>query len=223
MQILKSFPELNETEIKEVIADTRRARDNDPLASVHDGLLDKKGGQLNLAKMAPNFEMALYIAQATGAAIITDSPHRWQEIRQAVARQGGGQPKRLPAFADAMAATSMAFVNNVDDFFFVASTRGLEGYPSVIGEAFRYLKKIDQRGTKPNYEAGLAARLAKLHRTSTSPLFKGIQALTHGRVHGMFPAHSIQDNTVNRLLLMSSSEGHLHSVPMAFFIEKVAK
>ena len=29
----------------------------------------------------------------------------------------------------------------------------------------------------------------------------------------------IQDNTVNRLLLMSSSERHLSDVPMAFFIE----
>jgi hypothetical protein len=29
----------------------------------------------------------------------------------------------------------------------------------------------------------------------------------------------MQDNTVNRLLLMSSSERHLSGVPMAFFIE----
>jgi hypothetical protein len=37
-------------------------------------------------------------------------------------------------------------------------------------------------------------------------------------VSGIFPLSGIQENTVNRLLLMSSSENHLASVPMAFFI-----
>jgi hypothetical protein len=34
-----------------------------------------------------------------------------------------------------------------------------------------------------------------------------------------FPVGGIQDNTVNRLLLMSGSERHLPNVPMAFFIK----
>jgi hypothetical protein len=34
----------------------------------------------------------------------------------------------------------------------------------------------------------------------------------------IFPRAGIQDNTVNRLLLMSSSEKHLPNVPMAFYI-----
>ena len=41
-----------------------------------------------------------------------------------------------------------------------------------------------------------------------------------GRISCVFPPGGIQDNTVNRLLLMSSSERHLSSVPMAFFIEQ---
>jgi hypothetical protein len=36
---------------------------------------------------------------------------------------------------------------------------------------------------------------------------------------GVLPPGGIQDNTVNRLLLMSSSEWHICGVPMAFFIE----
>jgi hypothetical protein len=38
------------------------------------------------------------------------------------------------------------------------------------------------------------------------------------QVLSMFPKGGIQDNTVNRLLLMSSSEHHLPNVPMAFYI-----
>jgi hypothetical protein len=40
-----------------------------------------------------------------------------------------------------------------------------------------------------------------------------------GRISCVFPPAGMQDNTVNRLLLMSSSERHISSVPMAFFID----
>ena len=39
-----------------------------------------------------------------------------------------------------------------------------------------------------------------------------------GRIQTALPAQGIQDHTINRLLLMSSSEHHLSRVPMAFFI-----
>lgn len=39
-----------------------------------------------------------------------------------------------------------------------------------------------------------------------------------GRISCVFPPGGIQDNTVNRLLLMSSSERHVSNLPMAFFI-----
>lgn len=222
-QLRRSSPELSETEMDDVVAYMHRARDLDPLAAVQDGLLDGKGGQLNLAKMAPNFEMALYIAQATGASIVTDSPHRWREIQLAIARQGGGRPMRIPAFAKAMAASPVGFVNDVEDFFAAASTQAFEGYPPILRDAFKYLAQIEQRGPKPNFEAGLAARLTRLHRTSQARLRKTVKTSSLGRVHGIFPAGGIQDNTVNRLLLMSSSEHHLHNVPAAFLIEQAAK
>lgn len=211
--------DLTEAEVDDVVAYIRNVRDEDPLASVQDGLLDGKGGQLNLSKMAPNFEMALYIAQATGASIVTDSPHRWREMQLAAALAGDGQPMHIPDFAKAIAAMPIGFVNGLEDFFKVAGTRAFEGYPSLMRDAFRYLAEVDERGTKPNWEAGLAARLKRLYRDSQSRLRKEVSSYSTARMHGLFPAGGIQDNTVNRLLLMSSSEHHLPSVPMAFFIE----
>lgn len=222
-QLRKSSPDLDEKELDGVIAYMRDARDRDPLAAVKDGLLEGKGGQFNLSKMAPNFEMALYIAQATGAAIVTDSPHRWREIQLAVGRQGGGQPMRIPGFSKALAGAPLGFVNHLDDFFNIAATSAFEGYPPLMRDAFRYLAQIDGRGTKPNWEAGLAARLAKLHRDSQARLRKKVASFSSGRMHALLPSGGIQDNTVNRLLLMSSSEHHLPSVPMAFYIESVGR
>lgn len=212
-------PELDEEEIEKTFQAIRRMHESDPLSAVQDGLLDGKGGQLNLSRMAPNFEMALYIAQATGASIVTDSPHRWHEIQAAIMRQGGGQPMGLPGFARALTATPVGFVNELEGFFAVAETGAFEGYGPLMREAFNYLVKLERRGTKPNWEASLAGRITKLHRESQKQLAKVAPSVSLGRIHALFPAGGIQDNTVNRLLLMSSSEHHLPSVPAAFFIE----
>lgn len=58
-----------------------------------------------------------------------------------------------------------------------------------------------------------------MHAAAQSNLKKSDLPVKEGRVSCIFPPGGIQDNTVNRLLLMSSSERHLSSVPMAFFIE----
>jgi hypothetical protein len=58
---------------------TERTREMDPLAVLQEGSLEggKGGGQMNMFKLVPNFEMTMYLAQATGACIVTDSPFRW--------------------------------------------------------------------------------------------------------------------------------------------------
>lgn len=218
-QLRRMSPELTEKQIDEVVMYMRQVRESDPLAAIHDGLLDGKGGQLSLAKMGPNFEMALYIAQATGASIVTDSPTRWREIQMAVLRQGGGQPMAVSGFTKVLASMPLGFVNSVEDFFEVAETGALDGYPALMRDTFRYVRKIHGRGIKPNWEASLASRLARLNRESQARLRKMEKSFVSGRIHGIFPTGGIQDNTVNRLLLMSSSEHHLPAVPMAFLIE----
>ena len=223
-QLRRSSPELDEVGIEEALRGIRRLQELDPLAAVQDGLLgDGRGGQLSLSRMAPNFEMALYIAQATGASIVTDSPHRWREMKLAVTRQDGCQTSAIPAFAKALAASPVGFVNEIDDFFAVAATGAFDGYSSLMRDAFKYLAELENRGAKPNWEAGLAARMARLHRDSQARLRKTGRSFTSGRMRGLFPMGGIRDNTVNRLLLMSSSEHHLHSVPMALFIEPAAQ
>lgn len=222
-QLRRSSPDLDDEGVEEVIQGIRQLQESDPLAAVQDGLLgDGRGGQLSLSRMAPNFEMALYIAQATGASIVTDSPHRWCEMQMAVAR-GGGQPMEIPGFAKALAASPVGFVNDLEDFFTLAATGAFDGYGPLMRDAFNYLAELRCRGAKPNWEAGLASRMARLHRDSQKHLRRSVRSFTHGRIHGLFPLGGIQDNTVNRLLLMSSSEHHLHNVPMAFFIEPVAE
>ena len=66
-----------------------RKRELDPLAVLQEGSLEggKEGGQMNMFKLVPNFEMTMYLAQATGAYIVTDSPFRWSEVKRAIRRR----------------------------------------------------------------------------------------------------------------------------------------
>ena len=93
------------------------------------------------------------------------------------------------------------------------------GYPELFRDLFRYLSKLEDRGAKPNREAQMVGRFAKTHSAAQGAFQKSGVPVKDGRISCVFPPGGIQDNTVNRLLLMSSSERHLSSVPMAFFIE----
>ncbi|AKF85064.1 hypothetical protein MFUL124B02_08795 [Myxococcus fulvus 124B02] len=221
-QLRKMSPDLDAYSRDAAIAGIRRLRELDPLAAVQDGLMDsggKDGGQLSSFRMGPNFEMALYLAQATGASIITDSPHRWKEIQLAVLRQGGRQPAEVADFARALAATPLGFVNEMEDFMRVSATGAYEGYGPLFRDVSNYLSELGHQGAKPNWDAQLASRLEHLNREAQRQMKQTVPSFTQGVVRGIFPSHGIQHNNVNRLLLMSSSEHHLPSVPMAFFIE----
>jgi hypothetical protein len=90
-------------------------------------------------------------------------------------------------------------------------------------DAFGYLSKLDDRGQKPNYEKHLSARFARIHARAQSAVKKAGIPIEEARMFCAFPVGGIQENTVNRLLLMSSSERHLPNVPMAFFIKGQAR
>ena len=94
-----------------------------------------------------------------------------------------------------------------------------EGYPALIRDAFNYLANPAPRGRKPNWEAHLAARFKRLHAGAQRTMKSGPLPSNSVRVSLLCPPDGIRDNTVNRLLLMSSSERHLPSVPFALFLQ----
>lgn len=219
--IRKDFPDIDEGGLADMLEGIERFKEADPLVALADGIFDggKEGGQLQLFKLAPNFEMAMYLAQATGAAIVTDSPFRWRELHYALRPRFSDAVTALHPLANAIAQAEFFFPENAID----VATLGLQGpcraYPEMFGNAFRYLRQLAEKGGKPNWESHIAARFTREHRSAQAALAKRGLAGTHGRMRCAFPANGIQHNTVNRLLLMSSSEYHLPSAPMAVFIE----
>ena len=162
----------------------------------------------------------MYLAQATGACIVTDSKFRWRELMVTAGRSiQGASP--LTLLQASMEKAEFVFPYNIHEICELAERGVFRGYPSIMRKVFRYLSKLSERGQKPNVEAGLNAQFKRFHPSTVSAVRKlGVQ-LSDAQVRCLWPAGGIQDNTVNRLLLMSSSEHHLASVPMALFIKNI--
>lgn len=221
-QLLEALPDLDEEMQDKTLRYIEQFKERDPLAVLQEDSLvgGKEGGLFNMMKLAPNFEIAMYLAQATGACIVTDSLFRWTEIKRAIRRQIGEPHTSLVSLAHNIESSTFAFPQDVADIEAFHSNKSLAAYPALMRNVFKYLSNIEHRGRKPNREAHLNARFVKAHMPAQAAIEKAGIRVKQGRISCALPPRGIQDNTVNRLLLMSSSERHLPSVPMAFFIEE---
>ncbi len=159
------------------------------------------------------------MAQATGASIVTDSPFRWTEIKSAIRQRAEGPYLGLAHLVRDIERSDFAFAQNVTDIAAFAFDETFAAYPSLMRDILKYLSNLSNRGQKPNREAQLTGRFVKAHAPVQTAIKKARVPAKTARISCVFPFGGIQDNTVNRLLLMSSSESHLPSVPMAFFIK----
>lgn len=217
----KLKPNLRGEEVEAVMREGVRMRERDPLAVLQEGSLEggKDGGQMNMFKLIPNFEMTMYLAQATGACIVTDSPFRWSEIQGAIRQRYKAATPGLAPLVTHIERSRFAFLQSATDIVSATSSKTGADYPDLLRDLFKYLSNLEKRGAKPNREAQLVGRFAKVHASAQSGFKKSGVPVKDGRISCVLPPGGMQDNTVNRLLLMSSSERHLSGVPMAFFIE----
>jgi len=219
-RLREDFPDITEDGIAAMLEGVATLKEADPLVALTDDIFGgKEGGQLQLFKLAPNFEMTMYLAQATGAAIVTDSRFRWRELQHALRPRFGATVAHLGDLANAIEAATFWFPNDAIEIANVGYEEVLGAYPGMMREIFAYLRCLNERGPKPNWEGHIAARFVREHAGAQALLAKRRLDGSAGRIHCAFPTGGIQDNTVNRLLLMSSSEQHLPNVPIAFFIE----
>lgn len=223
-QLKKAMPQLDDAGLNRALADIEAMKELDPLAVLQQdsGEADESNGQCLLSKLAPNFEMTLYLAQATGACIVTDNAHRWTEINRAVYGRRRAVKVALPRLAERMGRASFAFPQNPADVSLLWDDPSFVAFRSAMRDVYKYLSNLGERDRKPNVEEGLAARFRRTHAQTKAVIAKTGTPYKAGRVSCLFPIGGIQDNTVNRLLLMSSSEHHAPSVPMAFFIDDPA-
>lgn len=219
--LARDHPDLGDVELGELLQAADKLKERDPLCVLHAFLSDGEGGgQFSMFKLAPNFEMAMYIAQATGACIVTDSPIRWQEIQRAAFRNASEREGNLLALSRSIRSAAFTIAQDVEVIEALARENIYTSYRSVMQDTQKYLATLAGSRRKANVEASLNARFVRLHSLAQAAIKKARVNGVQARVTCLFPCGGIQDNAINRLLLMSSSERHLSNVPMAFFLEK---
>src|SRR6185369_12570031 len=79
--IKKTSPQLDAKQVAEVLEAFDRQKQEDPLAVLQAEPLPEgeAGAQFMTMSLVPNFEMTMYLAQATGSCIVTDSKVRFRE------------------------------------------------------------------------------------------------------------------------------------------------
>jgi hypothetical protein len=150
---------------------------------------------------------------------VTDSPFRWREVQGAIRQRYKAATSGLASLVTAIERSKFVFPQSTTDVVAAALSKTGAGYSELFRDLSKYLSKLEERGAKPNREAQLLGRFAKAHASAQAGLEKSGVPVKEGRISCVLPPGGMQDNAVNRLLLMSSSERHMSSVPMAFFID----
>ena len=105
--VQRADPDAPEEYVEYFLSHLEQMRKEDPLVLLREGVYGsgKDGGQFTTLQVAPNFELLLFITQATGAFVVTDSHHRWAELLGASHRETGIVLPRIPKVTEHVAAT----------------------------------------------------------------------------------------------------------------------
>ena len=222
-QFRERSPELSDEELEQMLDTIKAMQEDDPLAPLHSETLDggRDGGQLHMLKLAPNFEMSMYLAQATGACIVTDSEFRWNEIQAACRWSQPILDVNLMAMKDILESEVFPFFQNPEFLCRYAADPHRRQIVDSFQKLFKYLSNSARRSPKPNLLRNLRSRFSNELLQIRSAAKTNPAPHSMGSLRFLFPKDGIQNNTINRLLLMSSSEHHLSDVPMAIYIKKL--
>lgn len=219
-QINKASPDLSPEEVDDVIKYMKEQNEEDPLALLQDNLF-ADGGQLITSSMAPNFEMALFIAQVTGSAILTDSPTRWEEISSAQYRDKGIAGHLWNELTSIMSTKNFVFNINPNEYLAHETHNGNFGN---IKKLFReVLNEAKNCQSNPNQERTdtLSMDFLKAFKSAEKAHDGQEDYLLRVKMIFLTPKGGFVHKNVQRLLLKSESENHLRSTPMAIFFEPI--
>ena len=211
----KSSPEMSNEELERVLDYMAVMKEKDPLALLREDLLGNGEGQFTMFSMAPNFELAMYIAQATGSVIVTHSQFRWKELGQARRNSKNLDGTSLELVRDTVGALehrltaepSLSFHQRLNGPFAQART------------ALRRLV-LAARPTAGAISDHVARELAHDLAAGFGRAIDGVDLSAElsfkAKIECLLPRDGLVHNNVQRLLLTSGSENHLDRIAMVF-------
>jgi hypothetical protein len=221
-RLRKQMPELPPDRVEAVIQAIERLKEDDALAILQAGGMNdgKEGGLMLLQKMAPNFEVSLFLAQATGSFILTDSRARWTELLMAHRQQLNGTGEHLNSFKTALEGTTVPYPLGGEPFFDLYYDKRAKSFQELVHDVYTYLSEVPTRGARPHKERVFSDRLKSANAGIQRMLRKTTGPMIAGRLLPLMPVGGLGHPNVNRMLLTSGVDHYLERVPMAFLMER---
>ncbi len=219
-QITHAMPDLSAEQIEQMLQYMETQNEKDPLTLLQNDVISKQGGQLMMMSMVPNFEISFFIAQVTGSILLTDSPYRWKEIKNAQYKEAG--VVSYPWDDLSTLINNLEYVVNSNPE--LSFRQRFDGNSGNIRKALREIVSA-VRNNEGEPDANLIERLKKDiltgHEKSKEDENNLDQYSFNGKINCLIPKGGFVHNNVQRLLLTSGSGSHLDYVPMAIFVEQV--
>lgn len=216
-QIKRALPHMTDHEVEETLEYIASKREADQLSLLQDDAIrGDEGGQLLVSSMSPNFEMSLYIAQATGSLIVTDSQTRWEEIMHAQNRRDGVVNYPWNDLTDFIKGKELPLSADERENFALRQSGKLRDVRNSLKKIYNAVttNPSDSNAVdllRDEFERACSATSTKVDETQSS--FKAT-------FECVIPEGGVIHNNVQRLLLSSGVENHTDSVPMAVLINE---
>ena len=216
-QLSRSDQNLSDEEIDELFWHMKKLNDNDQLALLQDDLFEN-GGQLMMSNMAPNFEMALFIAQITGSLVVTDSETRWDEFVSAQATDRGIASHLMNPLTEVTNSSTYILNTNPNHNLDQEVWSKFGGVRKLFREVF---VQANEKQGEPS------APLLDKYKTDFDRGFQKANEAYNNQDEGLFkarlklliPQGGLTHNNVQRLLIKSGNSGLGKNVPMGILIE----
>lgn len=228
-ELKRKHPEVTAEQLEQVMADAQTLVDEAPFAVLQADTFDggKNSGLLQSLKMQPNFEITMFMAQATGAFVITDSVFRWRELVAAQHREMGLAFPNLAKLGPLIEAVEYPFVTEAHVAVDLRHGGSLSGHRAMVQNVYQFLTGATSRSPREKLEAQIAARFAGVENEITAAKkdivrqSKGDDVpMICGHLEFIAPRGGLVYNNVSRMLLTSGIARHLDNVPMAFFMRQ---
>ena len=220
IQISQAMPDLDAEKIEAVLEYMESEREEDPFALLQDDVIGgKNGGQLTMMSMAPNFEISFFIAQITGAILLTDSPYRWSEIRSARNQAIEAANNRWEDLTNLVNKLDFYANANPETSFRLRSEDKFRDIRKALGELVSAVKNDENEPDSRLVERLTNDILIAHEKYSNQNENCQEEHGFIGKISCLIPDGGFAHNNVQRLLLTSGSTIHLNQVPMAIFVE----
>jgi len=210
-QIRTAIPGISDDDLSHTKQYMETLAKEDPMALLQEVDICN-GGQFLISNMSPNYEMALFIAQATGSVLVTDSETRWMEILTAQYRERGLVSYPWQQLSSAL--TEITFYNDYEDI--------LESYRSPqFVDIRRTLKDVNIMVREGLEDADKIFRLERQMADQLKAIVSAaMEELSHlVKVKVLMPKGGFVDKNVQRLFLKSNCVRYLPSLSILMFVE----